>query len=115
MFTQTIRSAHWRKTRIASGLPPPDAYGMIAIMEIAVATAMRRVDREASMKRVLSGILGAVLAVAAPAALAQSKPPLKLGGILDMSGLYADLTGAGSETAAKMAVEDFGGEVLGRK
>ena len=46
--------------------------------------------------------------------MAQSKP-LKLGAILDMSGLYADITGPGSETAAKMAVEDFGGEVLGRK
>jgi branched-chain amino acid transport system substrate-binding protein len=32
-----------------------------------------------------------------------------------MSGLYADITGPGSETAAKMAAEDFGGEVLGRK
>jgi len=52
---------------------------------------------------------------AASAALAQGKPPLKLGGILDMSSLYADITGSGSETAAKMAVEDFGGEVLGRK
>src|SRR6476659_9188157 len=67
------------------------------------------------MKRVLSGVFAAVLAFAATAALAQSKPPLKLGGILDMSGLYADITGPGSETAAKMAAEDFGGEVLGRK
>jgi branched-chain amino acid transport system substrate-binding protein len=67
------------------------------------------------MKRVLSGVLASVLAVAATAAFAQSKPPLKLGGILDMSGLYADITGPGSEMAAKMAVEDFGGEVLGRK
>jgi branched-chain amino acid transport system substrate-binding protein len=64
---------------------------------------------------VLAGVLGTVLALAATAALAQTKPPLKLGGILDMSGLYADITGPGSETAAKMAVEDFGGEVLGRK
>ena len=56
-----------------------------------------------------------MLAMSATAALAQGKPPLKLGGILDMSGLYADITGAGSETAAKMAAEDFGGEVLGRK
>ncbi len=31
-----------------------------------------------------------------------------------MSSLYADITGAGSETAARMAVEDFGGEVLRR-
>ena len=45
----------------------------------------------------------------------KAKPPLKLGGILDMSSLYADITGPGSEMAAKMAAEDFGGEVLGRK
>src|SRR4030081_2358238 len=67
------------------------------------------------MKRVVSGALAAALAFAATSAFAQSKPPLKLGGILDMSGLYADITGPGSETAAKMAAEDFGGEVLGRK
>jgi branched-chain amino acid transport system substrate-binding protein len=67
------------------------------------------------MKRVLSGIFACALAVSATSAQAQTKPPLKLGGILDMSGLYADITGPGSEMAAKMAVEDFGGEVLGRK
>src|SRR6476660_6532554 len=53
--------------------------------------------------------------MSATVALAQSKPPLTLGGILDMSSLYADITGAGSLEAAKMAAEDFGGEVLGRK
>ena len=67
------------------------------------------------MKRALSGFLGLMLAMSGTVALAQGKPPLKLGGILDMSGLYADITGPGSETAAKMAAEDFGGEVLGRK
>jgi branched-chain amino acid transport system substrate-binding protein len=67
------------------------------------------------MNRILSGIFAAVLAAGASSAFAQDKPPLKLGGILDMSGLYADITGPGSEAAAKMAVEDFGGEVLGRK
>jgi len=67
------------------------------------------------MRRVVFGILCTVLAAAASAACAQGKPPLKLGGILDMSGLYADITGPGSEIAAKMAAEDFGGEVLGRK
>jgi branched-chain amino acid transport system substrate-binding protein len=75
----------------------------------------RHADREVLMKRILSGVFASMLAVIATAALAQSKPALKLGGILDMSGLYADITGAGSETAAKMAAEDFGGEVLGRK
>jgi branched-chain amino acid transport system substrate-binding protein len=55
-----------------------------------------------------------MFAAATTSATAQNKP-LKLGAILDMSGLYADITGVGSETAAKMAAEDFGGEVLGRK
>lgn len=43
---------------------------------------------------------------AAPAAV-------KLGLILDMSGPYSTTTGVGSATAARMAVEDFGGRVLG--
>jgi branched-chain amino acid transport system substrate-binding protein len=67
------------------------------------------------MKRIVAGAIACALALSAHSALAQGQPPLKLGGILDMSSLYADITGAGSETAAKMAVEDFGGEVLGRK
>src|SRR5260221_1501568 len=75
---------------------------------------MRHENREAFMKRVLSGVFACALAVSATSAFAQSKPPLKLGGILDMSRLYADITGAGSEMAAKMAVEDFSGQVLGR-
>lgn len=49
------------------------------------------------------------------AAQAQSATdPVKLGMILDMGSVYADVTGAGSELAARMAVEDFGGKVLGR-
>jgi branched-chain amino acid transport system substrate-binding protein len=39
---------------------------------------------------------------------------VKIGLILDMSGPYADVTGAGSRTAARMAVEDVGGRVLGK-
>ncbi len=38
------------------------------------------------MKRVLSGVFASVLALSASAVFAQTKPPLKLGGILDMSG-----------------------------
>ena len=67
------------------------------------------------MRAIGSGIAAILLALSSTAALAQVKPPLKLGAILDMSGLYADITGAGTEAAAKMAAEDFGGEVLGRK
>ncbi|MBV8166706.1 MAG: ABC transporter substrate-binding protein [Alphaproteobacteria bacterium] len=51
------------------------------------------------------------LALAAGAAQAQ---PVKLGVLNDQSGLYADLTGMGSVHATRMAVEDFGGKVLGR-
>ena len=39
---------------------------------------------------------------------------VKIGLIEDMSSIYADITGVGAVTAAKMAVEDFGGKVLGR-
>jgi branched-chain amino acid transport system substrate-binding protein len=67
------------------------------------------------VKKILAGMFASAIVLAAGTASAQTKPPLKLGAILDMSGLYADITGVGSETAAKMAAEDAGGEVLGRK
>jgi branched-chain amino acid transport system substrate-binding protein len=38
---------------------------------------------------------------------------IKIGVLNDQSGLYADLSGQGSVLAAKMAVEDFGGQVSG--
>ena len=70
------------------------------------------------MKRVL---LIAVLAVFAAGGQAQTKAPpgkfsdevVRIGLILDMASLYADITGEGSATAARMAVEDFGGKVHG--
>jgi len=42
-------------------------------------------------------------------------PPLKIGLMADQSGPYADNGGPGSVAAARMAIEDFGGTVLGRK
>jgi branched-chain amino acid transport system substrate-binding protein len=63
----------------------------------------------------IARLLLLALTLAANETQAQSMQPLKIAGILDMSSLYADITGPGSETAAKMAAEDFGGEVLGRK
>ena len=39
---------------------------------------------------------------------------VKIGVLNDQTGLYADLGGPGSVVAAKMAVEDFGGKVLGK-
>jgi branched-chain amino acid transport system substrate-binding protein len=40
---------------------------------------------------------------------------VKLGVLNDRSGLYSDLSGEGSVIAVRMAVEDFGGEVLGKR
>jgi branched-chain amino acid transport system substrate-binding protein len=72
------------------------------------------------MKRAL---LLAALVVVSSVVQAQSKakaPPgkfsdgvVKIGLILDMASLYSDITGEGSATAARMAVEDFGGKVHG--
>ncbi len=46
---------------------------------------------------------------------AESSPePLKIGVLNDQSGPYAEVTGKGSVLAAQMAVEDFGGKVIGR-
>ena len=67
------------------------------------------------------GILAIAAALCAAGAGAQSPAPtsaisdgvVKLGLILDMSGPYSELTGKGSEAAARMAVEDFDGKVLG--
>src|SRR5262245_16028357 len=68
------------------------------------------------MKR--SGVIAttAALLLAPPfAALSQEKVSdgvVKIGMLEDMSSIYADITGMGAVTAAKMAVEDFGGKVL---
>jgi branched-chain amino acid transport system substrate-binding protein len=47
---------------------------------------------------------------------AQSAPdgPVKIGVINDQSSIYADLSGMGGVIAARMAIEDFGGNVLGK-
>jgi branched-chain amino acid transport system substrate-binding protein len=68
-----------------------------------------------------SGIAWAAVLVLASTGMASAQQagnapdqPLKIGLLLDMASLYADITGAGSEAAARMAVEDFGGKVLGK-
>lgn len=50
-----------------------------------------------------------------PAAHAQtSNDAVKIGVINDRSGVFADVTGEGSVIAARLAIADFGGKVLGR-
>lgn len=55
----------------------------------------------------------AALCLATPAFAQVSDNVVKIGVLNDQSGLYADISGPGSTLAAKMAVEDFGGKVLG--
>ncbi|CAG9172228.1 ABC transporter substrate-binding protein [Cupriavidus respiraculi] len=84
-------------------------------------TSSPTLQRPALRHRLARGLcLGAALlcataAGAQPKAAAVSDDVVKFGLILDMSGLYADVTGRGSATAAQMAVDDFGGKVLGKK
>jgi branched-chain amino acid transport system substrate-binding protein len=58
--------------------------------------------------------LGA-MSVAAPATAQGVREGVKIGILNDQSGVYADYGGKYSLEAAKMAIEDFGGEVLGHK
>jgi branched-chain amino acid transport system substrate-binding protein len=43
------------------------------------------------------------------------QPAINIGVLTDMGGPFATLSGAGSVAAAEMAVQDFGGDVLGKK
>src|SRR5580704_11312046 len=65
-------------------------------------------------RSLLSALLSLIVCVPLPA-LAQSAPAKVVIGILgDQSGVVADIGGRGSVIAAKMAVADFGGKVLGK-
>jgi branched-chain amino acid transport system substrate-binding protein len=61
-----------------------------------------------------SGLL-AVAAIGALLLAAPASAQVKIGILNDQSGVYADYGGKYSVEAAKMAIEDFGGEVLGKK
>ena len=60
---------------------------------------------------ILLFILTAAIAVASPA----SSADVVIGDLDDLTGVYSDNGGAGGIEAAKMAIADFGGSVLGRK
>src|SRR5271156_1230107 len=71
-----------------------------------------RNGREATMKSGLLALCAAGGVILAGPASAQG---VKIGVLNDQSGVYADYGGKYSLEAARMAVEDFGGEVLGQK
>ncbi len=71
--------------------------------------------RDAMQLRFVLVVALVAASLTAPRAQAQiSDDVVKIGVLNDQSGLYADLGGPGSVVAAKMAVEDFGGTVLGK-
>jgi branched-chain amino acid transport system substrate-binding protein len=69
------------------------------------------------LKKTTSTAMAAVLALSATVSFtaAASAAGVKIGILNDQSGVYADYGGKWSVEAAKMAVEDFGGSVLGDK
>lgn len=70
-----------------------------------------------SMKSKYWSCVAAAVFFTAATSLAQAAEdtgPIKIGVLADMSGTTMDMSGPGSVVAAKMAVEDFGGSVLGR-
>lgn len=60
---------------------------------------------------VLLTALSAALMAATPAVAADK---VRIGLILDMTGVYADISGKGTVRSAELAIEDFGGKVLGK-
>jgi branched-chain amino acid transport system substrate-binding protein len=58
--------------------------------------------------------LSVALMFAAGGAAAQAKQPLRIGVMTDLSGQFSHEAGQGAVNAVKMAVQDFGGTVLGR-
>ncbi|GAA6168658.1 ABC transporter substrate-binding protein [Sessilibacter corallicola] len=67
-------------------------------------------------KSIASAITTGVIATALSMnSFAVADGKVKLGILADMGGTYADICGKGCVTAAEMAIEDFGGKVLGNK
>ena len=58
--------------------------------------------------------VGALTMLAAFCQWSQAAEPLRIGAIVDMTGVYSGIGGPGGVEAVKMAVEDFGGKVLDR-
>ncbi len=65
-------------------------------------------------RKFLSSVFAGALMAASAVGAAQADA-VKIGVLNDQSGLYAEFGGMGSVAAAQMAVEDFGGSVLGSK
>jgi branched-chain amino acid transport system substrate-binding protein len=107
-----------RRTRGTGARLTPRRFSRTVVAAAAGERHYRAEERSIPMARM--GIIAvAALAAAAthlvpaPAAAQMSGGAVKIGVLSDMSSLYSDIGGAGSVTAAQMAVKDFGGTVNG--
>ena len=66
------------------------------------------------MKATLTSIAYAACIAALATGAAQAQEKVKIGFVTDMSSLYADLDGKNGAMAVQMAIDDFGGKVLGQ-
>ena len=88
-------------------------YGNDSHEELLPKFQPRLFNQEIDMKKPHRIALACVLAaLASGAAMAQDK--VKIGYISDMSSLYADVEGKNGAVAIQMAIDDFGGKVLGK-
>jgi branched-chain amino acid transport system substrate-binding protein len=71
------------------------------------------VMKRKALATALGAVVGMIGTTAALPAHADDSS-VKVGLITDMSGLYADIDGAGGAEAIRMAIADFGGKVLGK-
>ena len=66
-------------------------------------------------KKLANALLAGLLLAGGSAAAQVSDDVVRVGVLTDQSSAYSDITGAGSIAAAQLAVEEFGGTVLGKK
>ena len=66
------------------------------------------------MRPSIQFLLAAAMLSLAPGLASAAPEPIKIGVLTDMTGPYGDASGPGSVLAARMAIADFGGTVLGR-
>jgi branched-chain amino acid transport system substrate-binding protein len=73
--------------------------------------------RQISRRSVMGGSVALALTLLDDTgrARAEGEKPIRIGVLTDLNGTYADLSGAGSAEAIKMAAEEFNSVVLGRK
>jgi len=62
-----------------------------------------------------AAVMAVMLAALAPAQAQVSDDVVKIGVLTDMSSLYSDINGPGAVVATQMAIDDMGGNVLGKK